>query len=293
MITFLLFAILTLSVCQAHDYNADGWKSASGFLRASMDPSKDPCRDFYGHACGRWVNRESREGSDELRDAETKLRDLFLRSLEKVELNSTESTPNYQKWLRVFYDQCMDISIMNETQLLVAEYRALESSYDYLANLTFHAGDKSRQSIIWFMAGYLEQNFLAHLFTETKVDWVWVNCTKKSILKLTPPLRPYLKMSQEVMAEKIQTLFTAVGTPLDLSEANVEAEFIKTFENELTELVDANYDDKSNEDGKMIKLAKLSEEYPGIEWDSFWAGLFPDHWEDLWNQSDPQVIFFY
>ena len=300
------FLFVLFEIPNAHEYSEEGWLSASKFLRAFMNPEKNPCWDIYGHTCGNAASFRSQAGFEHFRQEEIDLQNKLFSSLQRVNRQSSRSSmPEYQQRLAAIYQHCMDLTVVSDKQL----------SDEILNEIIYGSGPSSSNntsetasptSQIWHGAGSFEQGFMSHILIEASVDWL--SCTKKPILKMRYMYasKPYFTTSNVDLIEDSKSLMGAfmnesfeemAGSDeatqqlvLALMVAQIFGP-VMNLQVSLIELVAAQEERQGSADeaGTIMKLSQLRKKYPGVDWDSYLTGLFNVDWAAGWKESDPEV----
>lgn len=87
-------------------------------LKLSMDPTADPCDDFYQYTCGRWTSEHPDHGWFSINSAFALIEEkITFASLKFFQSNATEKEPFAVKQSRDMYQACMDLG--ENTLLLI------------------------------------------------------------------------------------------------------------------------------------------------------------------------------
>ena len=90
----------------------DQCKNASILINSSINPSVDPCEDFYQYVCGGWIQEKlsiNYDYSDKFKEAEGKISKDLKELIQDEFTNPNNDTSTAKSKADIFYHSCVDM----------------------------------------------------------------------------------------------------------------------------------------------------------------------------------------
>ena len=103
----MIYFIFISAECQT-----DECKNASIMIRSSINPSVDPCEDFYQYVCGGWIQDKLRikhNYPDKFKEVESEIGEDLKKLINKTFTNQNIDTSSAKSKAEIYYQSCVDM----------------------------------------------------------------------------------------------------------------------------------------------------------------------------------------
>ncbi|XP_078614974.1 endothelin-converting enzyme homolog [Branchiostoma floridae x Branchiostoma japonicum] len=255
--------------------------TSAALLLASMDPTADPCQDFFQFSCGGWLQDnpippEQKQWGVDSKMWETNEK-ILRRLLETPTLrNSTES---YERKTKDYFQSCMEKEAREQ-----ASGRPLLELMDQLGGWAAVGN--------WSEATWNFNDTFTKLHLDLKVDalfFLWVNFDDKDSSKYVfridqgglglPDRSYYISKESLKVVDAYRKLIARVVQLLgaDPDSAQDSAQDVVNFETKLAELT-VPESERTNVNAlyNNVRIHELKTIAPMIDWESFFHAMVPD-----------------
>jgi len=271
----------------AADKPAEVYKPVPGFDLSSIDPSVDPCGDFYKFSCGKFAANHPIPSDQPAVDQFFELYNVNTQSLNgilaKAAAGGSSRTPNEQK-IGDYYKSCMDESAIEAKGLaplqpLLEKINALRSVED-LAPLI---GELQRDGIDVFFAYGEQQDFKDASKQIAFIDQGGLGLPERDYYFRTGAKDETVRKQY---VEHVAKMLTLAGTPE--AQAKKEADAIMAFE---TKLAKASMPVTERRDPEKVyhlqTLAAFNETVDAPSFDEFLKSIYSPEITEI-NNTNPE-----
>ncbi|CAJ0583649.1 unnamed protein product, partial [Mesorhabditis spiculigera] len=270
--------------------NSTGSKAAAAYILRGIDPTVNPCEDFYGFTCNTYIKNAKLHGGDEVSvydEAQTAVNQAIAAALDNVNSGSSLT----EKITKKAYDACQKFYDSRSPPVYAKQ---LHQEFLTRFNLTqlplfqsINASFSMPNQALWKGIGYFEGSHAVGTLINSYATVDYKNITSNALFMDQPALplprdyyvKPqFLTIMEDHVDEYVQLirLFAAAsGQSITKAIAQEVAADVVNFE---IAIALASWPDEEMRNYQQMynpyKLAQLKSTYPGVEWESYFDNLF-------------------
>jgi membrane metallo-endopeptidase-like protein 1 len=263
--------------------NTTGFKEAAAYLLTGLDPSVDPCENFYQFTCGTYLKNtpipSGRQRIGTYDQSQVIVNNAVVNGITK---NRNVAKSKTEKLLEVAFDACMK----NANQSSVDRSKAIYQKFiEPLGGFpAINGSNYTLPSNLWYQIGYAEATQLLQTLIASDVSTDYGNVSEHALYfnqgPLANPRDFYVKPQflQQMMdyLSSVKAIFAQFARDITGSTQNLDqqATDVVAFETKLAlamvpdDLL-RNYEQQYNN----YTLQSLNAFYPSINWQSYARGL--------------------
>lgn len=259
-------------------FDEDSWRYAASYLKEAMNDQIPPCDDFYEHVCGTYGSSNETKYESTLHGKASAVASVLVKAISEIDVNRN-STPDYQRAVKVFYDQCTSIAVNTtwSSQLYNAMAKRIGELPLFAKVRKLKAKSKAAPFDPWALMGQMHREFDEFVVVRATIDIADAKCQKRPEIKLDPVLPSEEELAVALNRTELRSKVFHLAHRIGLNSSDLDPlldpwltdfeEFYNDWKNVTTESGSA----------ERIALADLSKRIPSFNWRSYLRGLLPDH----------------
>jgi len=287
-----------------NDEPSEGWKEASRMFLSSINVSVDPCQNFYKFTCDNYIAKHPLDGAPS-QSTFGVLQSTVFANLTKAFESFTSSTPRTKKVVKDIYTACKKANVDNYKGAKVI----LDLTNEYggwpLLNPTHWDPSKIPQNLYWVMGDMFTKHGVATLMVP-QVDIDTKNVAGNNLVyldqaNLAIPAEYYRSpnLTKQYQAQLRNAIYlTAVmlasqNESIKLDEATIHEQIDRMVQLEYNlAMISVPADQRRNTsiEYNPYTIPKSQQEFPAINWASYFDGLLKSIYPDPSQVLNPFII---
>lgn len=274
--------------CHGKEFDKNGWTSASDYLRQAMDPSIDPCEDFYGFVCGKFdkLNTSLSYHTNQYQKTREEVAVKLVSAINKIDINNP-NVPKFYKSLSNFYKKCTAMSYAVEN-IIKDIYRSLDKYFlpdmSLIVNGTeYYPWELDDDDIFWNFVGKLQREQNTKFLIAARMEIITENCKQKLSLILSPHVMMLDEHMLDIFFSKI--LGDYHNVKLEVNQMIETRSLLRKFSKTINK-----WHKKKIFLSQTLTIENLKLTVPDIKWDSYFDGLLPEDIKKQWLTNNATIV---